>query len=187
MTTEILICPVCEEGSLRESHYEGDFKHNGEIVHVTGLECYRCDSCGADPVFEHQIRRNHRKIADAKRGIDGLLTGDEIRAIREKLCLSQGDAAELFGGGANAFSKYERGDVLQSKAMDRLLRLVARYPFLIGSLRAEYEMDEHSYHGGYRENQSIQLGLTGSSVRASEIRNGELIDSVPWETTDKAA
>ena len=82
-------------------------------------------------------RRNHRRIADAKRYADGLLVGDEIRAIRTQFDLSQQEAAELFGGGVNAFSKYERGDVLQSVAMDRLLRATAFYPFLIEFLREE--------------------------------------------------
>jgi len=49
--------------------------------------------------------------------------------------LTQKDASSLFGGGANAFSKYERGDVIQSDAMDRLMRLVKQHPGLLGDLR----------------------------------------------------
>jgi len=92
------------------------------------LEGYCCDTCGADPIFRDQIKRNHLKIADAKRVADGLLVGEEIRRIRMRLKLTQREAAEVFGGGANAFSKYERGDVVQSVAMDRLLRLIDRAP-----------------------------------------------------------
>ncbi|MBE0510696.1 MAG: type II toxin-antitoxin system MqsA family antitoxin [Gammaproteobacteria bacterium] len=148
MSKKPMICPVCEEGHLHEDHFAGDFKHGDKLVHVDDLECYRCNTCGADPVMEDQIRRNHLKVADAKRRMDGLLSGAEIKATRELLHLSQNEAAELFGGGANAFSKYERGDVLQSKPMDRLLRLTARYPVLLNALREECGMkavaeDEH--------------------------------------------
>jgi HTH-type transcriptional regulator/antitoxin MqsA len=33
----------------------------------------------------------------------------------------------MFGGGLNAFSKYERGEVIQSEAMDKLIRVSCRY------------------------------------------------------------
>lgn len=136
MQRDELICPMCEEGHLTPATFEGDFKHNGNTIHVDGLECHRCGICGADPVLEDQIRRNHRHIADAKRRADGLLAGDDIKLLRESLCLTQQEAATLFGGGTNAFSKYERGDVIQSVAMDRLMRLIANHPYLLGALRA---------------------------------------------------
>ncbi|HEC06256.1 MAG TPA: type II toxin-antitoxin system MqsA family antitoxin, partial [Thiolapillus brandeum] len=63
-----------------------------------------------------------------KKQVDGLLSGAEVRALREKLGLSQADAAKVFGGGPVAFSKYESDDVAQSEAMDKLLRLAAEIP-----------------------------------------------------------
>ena len=128
---ENIECPICEEGTLHPALYEDEFERDGKPVHVTDLECYVCDACGAKPIFEEQARRNHLRIVDAKRRADNLLTGDEIRAIRKQLGLTQQDAALLFGGGANAFSKYERGDVIQSVAMDRLLRLASKHPHMV--------------------------------------------------------
>jgi HTH-type transcriptional regulator/antitoxin MqsA len=135
MNSHPIVCPECEKGHLTASTYADDFQHNGELLRVEGLQCYLCDQCGADPVFADQVRRNHRLVADAKRRADGLLVGDEVRAIREKFGLSQQEAAALFGGGVNAFSKYERGDVIQSDAMDRLLKLVSARPALLDALR----------------------------------------------------
>jgi len=43
------------------------------------------------------------------------------------LGLTQHAASSIFGGGLNAFSKYERGEVIQSKAMDKLIRVSCRY------------------------------------------------------------
>lgn len=128
MKNLLLTCPVCEEGHLTESTFADDFKHGKKTLHIDGLECYLCNTCGADPVFPDQIRRNHLHIADFKRVEDGLLTGAEIKNIRDHLSLSQSVAACIFGGGENAFSKYERGDALQTKAMDTLLRLTAKNP-----------------------------------------------------------
>lgn len=137
MDVNELLCEECGTGHLRASEWASDFKHGDETIHVAGLECYVCDHCGADPVFTDQIRRNQLKIADAKRKADCLLTGADVCSIREHLGLSQQRAAQLFGGGTNAFSKYERGEVLQSVAMDRLLKATAFFPGLLGFL--EYE------------------------------------------------
>ncbi len=141
MNTETKICPMCEIGTLTPITFAEDFQHRGSSLHVEGLEGYECHECGADPVLKTQILRNQTRIADAKRHADGLLTGQQIRIIRKALNLSQQDAAVLFGGGANAFSKYERGDVTQSVAMDRLLRLVKRHPFLLNELREHAGLD----------------------------------------------
>lgn len=135
MSDKQLICPVCEAGTLSPITFRDTFQHGGREISVADLEGYECPHCGADPIFEDQIRRNHARIADAKRKADGLLTGSEIKGLRERLRLTQKDAADLFGGGANAFSKYERGDVAQSASMDRLLRLVGRHPELLAELR----------------------------------------------------
>jgi len=119
------ICPICDESALEAGTYTGTIEHAGQELQVSGLEYWECPTCGADPVFPDQARRNHLRFQDARRRADGLLTGDEIAVIRRRHDLTQADAAKVFGGGANAFSKYERGDVIQSKAMDRLLRLAA--------------------------------------------------------------
>lgn len=150
MDTKPKTCPMCEAGTLTPVTFAEDFEHRGTTLHVEGLEAYECDTCGADPVLQEQILRNQTRIADAKRHADGLLTSGEIRAIRNTLHLSQQDAALLFGGGANAFSKYERGDVTQSVSMDRLLRLVARHPDLLNELRQQTSLkpttSTHSEH-----------------------------------------
>ncbi len=135
MSNSELICPLCECGVLTARTYSDTFQHHGLDLSVDGLEGYLCAACGADPIFEDQIRRNHLRVIDARRRADGLLTGAEIRALREHLGLTQKEASEVFGGGANAFSKYERGEVVQSVPMDRLLRLVDRYPPLLEDIK----------------------------------------------------
>ncbi len=130
-------CTECGEGRLTPSTWEMDVRHGDRTLRVKDLECYVCDHCGADPVFTDQIRRNQLRVADAKRQSDGLLTGAEVRSLREHLGLSQQQAAVIFGGGANAFSKYERGDVSQSVAMDRLLKAAAFVPGVLEFLAVE--------------------------------------------------
>jgi HTH-type transcriptional regulator / antitoxin MqsA len=132
------VCPVCGSEDLTAATHDLGVIYNGRKLLVSGLEHYECSVCGADPAFPEQIKSNEKRVADAKRRSQRLLTGGEIRDIREELGLSQVEAAELFGGGANAFSKYERGEVIQSLPMDRLLRVVYAHSYLLGFLRAEY-------------------------------------------------
>jgi HTH-type transcriptional regulator/antitoxin MqsA len=116
--------------------YSDTFQHNGGDLVVDKLEGYQCAHCDNDLVGPEQFRRNQLRIQDAKRLADGLLSGNQIREAREQLGLSQQEAANLFGGGTNGFSKYERGETAQSVAMDRLLRLVMADPSKLDELRA---------------------------------------------------
>ncbi len=40
----------------------------------------------------------------------------------------------FFGGGPNAFTKYENDDVIQSESMDKLLRVANSYPAVFADL-----------------------------------------------------
>ncbi len=122
------ICPICEAGTLSNQVHTGEIQYRERIVRVPDLEYSSCDSCGADPVLAKQAKRNQVRYSDAKRATDGLLSSADIRTARRYLGLTQHAASSVFGGGLNAFSKYERGEVIQSKAMDKLIRLTCRYP-----------------------------------------------------------
>lgn len=135
MTFEMKICPFCERGELERSSYSKTLAVGDDEFRVDGLEAFSCTSCGELSIFDDQARRNRAKIADSKRAIQGLLTGQEIVAVRQRLELSQQDASSIFGGGPNAFSKYERGSVTQSVAMDRLLRVADAIPEAASFLR----------------------------------------------------
>jgi len=137
MTNRTQTCPVCEAGGLSVVRTSLDIDYAGRTLTVDGIEHSVCNSCGAEPVLPEQIRRNDLRIADAKRSADGLLRSDQIRELRTLLGLTQAEAAQVFGGGANAFSKYERGEVIQSAPMDRLMRVTAAFPWIIELLRAQ--------------------------------------------------
>lgn len=137
MSEEMLICPECEEGQLSAGTRTIEITHLGASLRVPDLECYRCALCGTETVKPQQIRRNEIRIADARRSAQGLLSGNHILRMREHLGLSQSEAAELFGGGPNGFSKYERGVTIQSVPMDRLLRVAFAFPWIVEFLRTE--------------------------------------------------
>lgn len=61
----------------------------------------------------------------------------EVRAIRKQLKLTQRQAAELLGGGINAFSEYERGVTRPARPTLLLLHLLSRHPELLQEIRRE--------------------------------------------------
>lgn len=140
MSSNTPICSVCGRAALKAVTFADTFQYNERDLVVDGLEGYECANCKFDPIFPEQIRRNQLRIKDAKRKADGLLSGNQIRQARELLGLSQQEAAAIFGGGTNGFSKYERGETAQSVAMDRLLRLVMADPTKLDELRAMARM-----------------------------------------------
>ena len=59
-----------------------------------------------------------------------------IEHIRKKLALDQREAAEIFGGGVNAFSRYELGKTKPPLAFVKLLRILDHHPDLLEEIRA---------------------------------------------------
>jgi HTH-type transcriptional regulator/antitoxin MqsA len=56
--------------------------------------------------------------------------------VRKKLSLDQREAAEIFGGGINAFSRYENGKTKPPLALVKLLLVLDRHPELLEEIRA---------------------------------------------------
>lgn len=115
-------CMICGEGKLTAQTGVQDVEYRG---HHSEIPYYylECDTCSSETAGSIELRENKRAMTDFKRSVDGLLTGAEIRSVRKRHQLTQIQAACLFGGGPVAFSKYEAGDVTQSEAMDKLLRV----------------------------------------------------------------
>ncbi|HMI94459.1 MAG TPA: type II TA system antitoxin MqsA family protein, partial [Polyangiales bacterium] len=101
---------------------------NGESVSVPSATHLRCPKC-AEVVLRFQKAKRLQEDAIALyRKKHGLLSADEIRAIREHFELTQAALAKLLHLGANTVSRWESGRNVQSAAMDMLLRLIRDLP-----------------------------------------------------------
>lgn len=121
------LCPICGEGNLQPQVGKNPVEYKGQTTELD-LHFSLCDACGSEQANAAQLRDNKRQMVAFKKQVDCLLTGSEVRALREKLGLSQAEAAQAFGGGPVAFSKYESDDIAQSTSMDRLLRVANANP-----------------------------------------------------------
>ena len=94
-----------------------------------------CESCDEGFLSKKDLSESKKERTDQKRMIDNLLKASEIRQFRKKANLSQKEAGELFGGGPMAFSKYERGQIMQSRSTDILMRLIITRKISISDIR----------------------------------------------------
>ena len=92
--------------------------------------CCRCKKCGG-PVFPVSVTHENcvRRFDAYKRKV-GLLTTDEIIAIRKRNHLTQTQLAERIGCGEKTIARYERG-CIQDRIFDNMIRLIDKEPDLI--------------------------------------------------------
>lgn len=136
MTVQAETCRICGQGHLEARVDKNPVEYKGQSA-VLDARYSVCDACGSEQTNAAQSRVNKRAMLAFKKRVDGLLTGAEVRALRERLGINQAEAARIFGGGPVAFSKYENDDVAQSEAMDKLLRVAAEVPGAFAHLRQQ--------------------------------------------------
>jgi HTH-type transcriptional regulator / antitoxin MqsA len=125
------LCPMCDFPNAEERTYNQTVEHDDKQIVVEGLRRFVCPKCDAVFMNDEQSRHN---LAITERAIGQdprYLTPSQIRDWREGVGITQRQAAQLFGGGLNAFSKYENGTITQTEAMDNLLWVTMRYPGLV--------------------------------------------------------
>jgi HTH-type transcriptional regulator / antitoxin MqsA len=130
-------CPSCANAKLVRDTRDLPYIYKGEstvLPKVTGDFCPACDEYILDAA---QSRRTMAlMMAFTKQVNAALVDPDFIASVRKKLDLDQREAAEIFGGGANAFSRYENGKAKPPVAMVKLLKLLDRHPEMLGEVRA---------------------------------------------------
>ena len=130
------LCPICESGHLDSHHELINVEHMGKEGSISSKYSV-CNSCGSEQVCSADARFNKRAMIAFKKEVQGLVSGENVRDMRKRWGLNQAEAAKVFGGGPVAFSKYEADDVMQSDAMDKLLRLANEVPAAFGKLMAD--------------------------------------------------
>ena len=108
---------------------------NGEEISVPTTTHLKCPKCGEIVLRFQEAKRLHEDAIEIYRRKHGLLSADEIRAIRERFDLNQADLARLLRLGANTVSRWESGRNVQIAAMDTLLRIIRDLPGSIDYLR----------------------------------------------------
>lgn len=127
-------CPACGT-MMKEKRGTLRLPVNGEEIAVPGAAHLACPKCREVVLRFVDARRLGEDAVAVYRKKYGLLSADEIRAIRERFDLTQADLARLLHLGANTVSRWESGRNVQTAAMDVLLRIIRDLPGSIEYLR----------------------------------------------------
>jgi putative zinc finger/helix-turn-helix YgiT family protein len=127
-------CPRCGT-TMAERRSALKAPVNGEEVSVPAASHLRCPECDEVVLRFSDARRLQEDAIAVYRKKHGLLSADEIRAIRERFGLTQSELARLLHLGANTISRWEAGRNVQTEAMEMLLRLLRDLPGSLDYLR----------------------------------------------------
>ncbi|MDL2290995.1 type II toxin-antitoxin system MqsA family antitoxin [Desulfovibrio sp. OttesenSCG-928-F20] len=125
-------CPVCGVAELENATKDLPYTYKGETIiveNVTGRYCSVCDDMILGP--DESERFSNAAMELNKRVNASIIDPKLIRTIRKKLHLNQKQASKIFGGGPNAFSRYETGKALPPHSLMQLLRLLDKHPDLL--------------------------------------------------------
>mgnify|MGYP001352889427 FL=1 len=131
-------CPVCGAAELVHDTRDLPYTYKGEttlIPAVTGDFCPACAESILDAAESDRVMKEMREFS--KQVNAAIVDPQFIASVRKKLKLDQREAAEIFGGGANAFSRYENGKTKPPLALVKLLKVLDRHPDLLNEVRAE--------------------------------------------------
>jgi putative zinc finger/helix-turn-helix YgiT family protein len=127
-------CPACGTG-MEEKRGRLRLPVNGEEISVPSAAHLRCPQCGEVVLRFEDARRLSADAIAIYRRKHGLLSAEDIRAIRKRFGLTQRDLARLLRLGSNTISRWEAGRNVQTEAMDVLLRLLRDVPGSLAYLR----------------------------------------------------
>src|SRR3990167_9148350 len=127
MAIKIEDCPFCGKKSYYHQTKQMKLAYKSHVISIR-QPGYWCDACKEGVIGGEDRKATQKELQLHRAKIDGLLSPDEVKNIREVLQLTQQRASELFGGGVNAFSRYERGETPIPRALSQLLRLLLKHP-----------------------------------------------------------
>ena len=130
-------CPVCGAAELMQDTRDLPYTYKGETTVIPAVTADFCPACDEVLLNREQGDRYSELLGTFQRQVNAAFVDPHyITRVRRKLDLDQRQAAELFGGGVNAFSRYENGKTKPPLALVKLLKLLDRHPDLLDELRS---------------------------------------------------
>jgi putative zinc finger/helix-turn-helix protein, YgiT family len=130
-------CPSCAAAELVHDTRDMPYIYKGESTLIPDVTGDFCPACGETILDAAESARVSTAMLEFNKQVNASIVDPGfIASVRKKLALDQREAAEIFGGGANAFSRYENGKTKPPLALVKLLRVLDRHPDLLNEVRA---------------------------------------------------
>jgi HTH-type transcriptional regulator / antitoxin MqsA len=129
-------CPNCGAVELIHDTRDLPYTYKGETTTIQAVTGEYCAACGEIVLNREHGDRYSELIGQFQRKVNAAYVDPAyIARVRRKLDLDQRQAAEIFGGGVNAFSRYENGRTKPPLALVKLLRVLDRHPELLNEVK----------------------------------------------------
>lgn len=130
-------CPTCAMSEMVKDTRDTSYSYKGEATIIPAIMGDYCPACGEVVLdADESIRTSALMLEFNKQVNASIVDPGFIASVRKKLALDQREAAEIFGGGVNAFSRYENGKTKPPLALIKLLKVLERHPDLLNEVRA---------------------------------------------------
>ena len=130
-------CPTCGTGKLVEAVRNIPYAYKGKKTAIKAVKGRFCDNPKCREVvmdMGESVRTSKQMLEFNKKVNAGLTPIDLLTQVREQFNLTQQQAAKVFGGGANAFSRYESGNTKPPVALVKLFKVLNRHPELFNEI-----------------------------------------------------
>lgn len=129
-------CPVCGAAELIHDTRDLPYIYKGEATTIPAVTADFCPACNESITDMAETDRVMREMQAFNKQVNAAIVDPAfIVNVRKKLDLGQREAAEIFGGGINAFSRYESGKTKPPLALVKLLKILDRHPDLMNEVR----------------------------------------------------
>lgn len=130
-------CPSCAAAKLVHDTRDMPYTYKGESTVIPAVTGDFCPACGEAVLDAGESMRTSTAMLQFNKQVNASIVDPAfIASVRKKLALDQREAAEIFGGGVNAFSRYETGKTKPPLALVRLLQVLDRHPELLAEVKA---------------------------------------------------
>ena len=130
-------CPACGAAELIPDVRDLSYTYKGETTTISAVTGDFCPACAESILDGAESERVMREMQAFAKQVNAAIVDPEfIIKVRKKLALDQREASEIFGGGINAFSRYENGKTKPPLALVKLLKVLDRHPELLEEIKA---------------------------------------------------
>jgi HTH-type transcriptional regulator/antitoxin MqsA len=129
-------CPICGKAELVQDTCDISYTYKGETTTIPAVTGEFCPACGEAILGAAESARTSALMLEFHKQVNASIVDPEfIASVRKRLALDQREAGEIFGGGVNAFSRYENGRTKPPLALVKLLKVLDRHPDLLDEIR----------------------------------------------------
>ena len=130
-------CPVCGAAELVHDRRDLPYVYKGKSTTIAAVTADFCPACGESVTDLAESERVMGEMQAFNKRVNAAIVDPAfIASVRKKLELGQREAADIFGGGVNAFSRYETGKTKPPLALVKLLKLLDQHPNLLSEVKA---------------------------------------------------